>query len=71
MSDHVRFLIRGCLRHLACLEEEVEELDTEILRRMHLPGFQKAFTQTIPGVGNYRQRRSWQRQGPTELLSDR
>jgi len=27
MSDHVRFLIRGCLRHLACLEEEVEELD--------------------------------------------
>ena len=34
MSDHVRFLIRGCLRHLACLEEEVEELDTEILRRM-------------------------------------
>ena len=31
MSDHVRFLIRGCLRHLACLEEEVEELDAEIL----------------------------------------
>jgi len=53
MSDHVRFLIRGCLRHLACLEEEVEELDTEILRRMQLSTFQKAFTllQTIPGVG--------------------
>jgi transposase len=53
MSDHVRFLIRGCLRHRACLEEEVEELDAEILRRMQLSRFQKAFTllQTIPGVG--------------------
>jgi hypothetical protein len=46
MSDHVRFLIRGCLRHLACLEEEVEELDAEILRRMQLSTFQKAFTLT-------------------------
>ena len=46
-------MIRGCLRHLACLEEEVEELDAEILRRMQLSTFQKAFTllQTIPGVG--------------------
>src|SRR5664279_4771253 len=53
MSDHVRFLIRGCLRHLACLEEAVEELDAEILRRMQLSTFQKAFIllQTIPGVG--------------------
>jgi len=53
MCDHVRFLIRGCLRHLACLEEEAEELDAEILRRMQSPTFQKAFTllQTIPGVG--------------------
>ena len=53
MSDPVRFVIRGCLRHLACLEEEVEELDAEILRRMQLTTFQKAFTllQTIPGVG--------------------
>jgi transposase len=53
MCEHVRFLIRGCLRHLACLEEESEELDAEILRRMQSPMFQKAFTllQTIPGVG--------------------
>ena len=53
MSDHVGFVIRSCLRHLACLEEEVEEVDAEILRRMQLPTFQKAFTllQTIPGVG--------------------
>jgi hypothetical protein len=41
MSDHVRFVIRGCLRHLACLEEEVEELDAEILRRMQLSSFRK------------------------------
>ena len=43
----------GCQRHLACLEEKVEELDAEILRRMQLSTFQKAFTllQTIPGVG--------------------
>jgi transposase len=53
MSDHIRFVIRSCMRHLACLEEEVEELDGEILKRMRLPMFQKAFTllQTIPGVG--------------------
>lgn len=53
MSDHMRFVIRSCVRHLACLEEEVEELDREILNRMQLPIFQNAFTllQTIPGVG--------------------
>lgn len=53
MSDHVRFLIRSCIRHLACLEEEIEELDTEILGRMQMPTFNKPFTllQTIPGVG--------------------
>jgi transposase len=53
MTDHVRMLIRSCLRHLACLEEEVEELDTEILSRMSAPPFRKAFEllQTVPGVG--------------------
>src|SRR5438270_10342209 len=53
MSDHLRFIIRSCLRHLACLEEEIEELDAEILRRMELPVFQNAFPllQTIPGIG--------------------
>jgi transposase len=40
MSDHERLLIRSCLRHLACLEEEVEELDGEILRRMQMPPFE-------------------------------
>ena len=53
MTDHVRLLIRSCLRHLACLEEEVEELDAEILSRMSAPPFKKAFEllQTVPGVG--------------------
>jgi transposase len=53
MSDHLRFIICSCLRHLACLEEEVEELDAEIIRRMKLPLFENAFTllQTIPGIG--------------------
>ena len=53
MRDHERFLIRSCLRHLACLEEEVEEMDREILKRMQVPPFQGAFLrlQTVPGVG--------------------
>jgi transposase len=58
MSDHERFLIRSCLRHLACLEEELEEVDGEILRRMQTPQFQGPFLllQTVPGVG---QRGCW------------
>jgi len=53
MTDHERLLIRSCLRHLACLEEELEAMDREILRRMQAPPFQNAFPllQTIPGVG--------------------
>jgi transposase len=53
MTDHVRLVIRSCLRHLACLEEEVEELDAEILSRMSTPPFRKAFEllQTVPGLG--------------------
>ena len=53
MSDHERFLIRSCLRHLACLEEELEEVDGEILRRMQTPLFQRPFLllQTVPGIG--------------------
>src|SRR5262249_54065415 len=36
-----------------CLEEELEILDTEILKRMRMTPFQHAFTllQTMPGVG--------------------
>jgi transposase len=53
MSDHERLLIRSCLRHLACLEEELEEMDREILRRTQMSPFQNAFLllQTLPGVG--------------------
>src|ERR1017187_7920667 len=53
MRDHERFLIRSSLRHLACLEEETEEMDGEILRRMQTLPFQEAFLllQTIPGIG--------------------
>ena len=53
MSDHLRFIVCSCLRHLACLEEEIEELDAEIIRRMKLPFFENAFRllQTIPGIG--------------------
>jgi transposase len=53
MTDHERIVIRSCLRHLACLEEELEELDREILRRMQAPPFEKSFRllQTVPGIG--------------------
>jgi transposase len=53
MSEHGGLLIRSCLRRLACLEEELEELDREILRRMQAPPFQRPFAllQTLPGVG--------------------
>jgi transposase len=53
MSDHLGFIVCSCLRHLACLEEEIEELDAEILRRMQLPFFENAFRllQTMPGIG--------------------
>ena len=53
MRDHERLLIRSCLRHLGCLEEELEQLDAEILQRMQMPPFRDAFLllQTVPGVG--------------------
>jgi transposase len=53
MRDHERFLIRSGLRHLACLQEETEEMDAEILRRMQTPSFRPAFQllQTVPGIG--------------------
>jgi hypothetical protein len=53
MTEHERFLIRSCLRHLACLEEELDDLDAEIVRRMRMPPFENAFAlmQTLPGVG--------------------
>jgi transposase len=53
MNEHCSLIIRSCLRHLGCLQEEIETLDDEILRRMRMPLFESAFAllQTIPGVG--------------------
>jgi transposase len=53
MSEHERFLIRSCFRHLACREEELEELDAEIMRRMQMPVFNDAFrlVQTMVDIG--------------------
>lgn len=53
MSDHHCLVIRSSLRHLGCLQEEIETLDDEILRRMQTPPFESAFglLQTVPGVG--------------------
>ena len=53
MSDHCRLVIRSSLRHLGCLQEEVELLDEEILRRMRMPPFEQPFAllQTVPGIG--------------------
>ena len=64
MRDHERFLIRSCLRHLACLEEEVEQMDCEILQRMQEPPFQGAFQRlkTIPASASWQQQAFWQRQ---------
>jgi transposase len=53
MREHERLLIRSSLRHLGCLEEELEQTDAEILRRMQMSPFQDAFLllQTVPGIG--------------------
>jgi transposase len=53
MSDHCRLVIRSSLRHLGCLQEEVELLDEEILSRMRMPPFEQPFAllQTVPGIG--------------------
>jgi hypothetical protein len=41
MSEQVRLVICSCLRHLACLEEELEELDAEILRSVQRRRFSR------------------------------
>jgi transposase len=52
LSEHQRFLIRHARRHLQFMEEEVEALNQEILRRMEEPMLKVAFQllQSIPGI---------------------
>ena len=50
MSDHHRFLIRQALRHMEFLEKEVEDLDTEILRKLEPYAEKFRRLQTIPGI---------------------
>lgn len=52
LTDHQRFLIRHALRHLQFLEDEVEALNQEILRRTEEPALAEAFhlLQSIPGI---------------------
>ena len=52
MSDHHRRMIRGSLRHLAFLEQELFHLDEDILRHIEASGLQNALQllKTLPGV---------------------
>jgi transposase len=52
MSGHHRLLIRGSMRHLAFLEQEIEELDKEIARQIETAGIGKehVLLQSIPGI---------------------
>ena len=52
MSEHHRVLIRGSMRHLAFLEEEIETLDGEIQKQIERAGIAKQYglLQSIPGI---------------------
>jgi transposase len=52
MSDHHRLMIRAAMRHLAFLEQEVEELDVEIRKQIERAGIGKEheLLQSIPGI---------------------
>jgi transposase len=52
MSDHHRTMIRFSLDHLKFLEQQLQEIDRAILRKINESGFEPAFQllQSIPGV---------------------
>jgi transposase len=52
MSDHHRLLIRASMRHLAFLEQEIEELDKQIEKQIERAAIGKEYQllQTIPGI---------------------
>src|SRR2546422_7036135 len=50
MSDHHRFMIRQCLRHMRTIEEMIEELDKEIAVRLKPYQQQVKLACTVPGI---------------------
>jgi transposase len=52
LDDHYRLLLRISLDHLAFLEQQLQQIDTEILSRVQTPEFKQAFDllQKIPGI---------------------
>src|SRR5437870_5075360 len=50
MTDHHRFMIRQCLRHMRTLEEMIEELDKEIAVRLKPYQEQVKLACTVPGI---------------------
>ena len=52
LDDHYRLLIQLSLDHLASLEKQLEEIDSEIMSRVEQPEFRQAFAllQAIPGI---------------------
>src|SRR5437667_1325535 len=50
MTDHHRFMIRQCLRHMRTLEEMIEELDKEIAVRLKPYQQQVKLACTVPGI---------------------
>src|SRR2546426_6987861 len=50
MTDHHRFMIRQCLRHMRTLEEMIEELDKEIALRLKPYQQQVKLACTVPAI---------------------
>ena len=50
MTDHHRFMIRQCLRHMRAIEEMIEELDKEIAVRLKPFPQQVKLACTVPGI---------------------
>src|SRR3989441_5980075 len=50
MTDHHRFMIRQCLRHMRTIEEMIEELDKEIAVRLKSYQRQIQLACTVPGI---------------------
>jgi transposase len=52
LDDHYRLLLRLSLDHLVFLEQQLQEIDKEVMRRVQEPEFRQAFEllQTVPGI---------------------